>query len=96
MKHTVFIISTNDRSTFTVGWCTDILKAMDFYKGLPNLTDKMIDFNKLVYLEEHSDKNSCISRFDELVGFTYEVKEVVIASVNPEFKEFIPGKNFKL
>lgn len=96
MKHYVFMISTNEKSMLTVGWCKDILKAIKFYKELPNLSDSPDVFNKLVYVEEHPNEDSCVNRFNELMGFTVEVKEIVIASVNPNFIELIPGLNFDL
>lgn len=95
MRTFVYIIQTNN-SFLHVGYCMDVKATMKFYKGLPNLIYPPIAFNKLVYVEEHPDKESAINRFDEINDFTKEIKEIIIEGVNPDYVDLIPGLNFDL
>lgn len=95
MKHYCYIVTTNNDAVLLVGYTDDIKRTVKFFKELPNLNDTK-DFNRLVYVEEHSDKGVCIERFDELMKFSRDLKEAVIDSVNPDWLEFKPGVNFDL
>lgn len=96
MKWFIYIISTSNNASLTVGYSNDILKVIKFYKGLPNLFYLPSDYHKLVYVEEHADKVSAINRFDEINTFTKEIKEVIVEGVNPNYTDLIPGVNFEL
>lgn len=96
MKQYVYIVTTNDDRMLLVGYCDDIEKTIKFFKELPNLHENTTDYNRLVYVEEHSDKGICIERFDELMAFTRDLKEAVIDSCNPDWIELKPGINFEL
>lgn len=95
MKTFVYIIQTNN-SFLHVGYCRDVKAMVKFYKGLPNLVYTANEFNKLVYVEEHPDKESAINRFNEINDFTKEIKEIIIEGVNPDYVDLIPGLNFDL
>lgn len=95
MKAFVFIIATGENQYLHVGYCTDILKAVKFYKDLPTLFFKPADFSKLVYVEEHSDMESAVNNFREISAYTDAVKREIITGVNPDYIDLKIGINFE-
>lgn len=95
MRTFVYIVTANNDRTLHVGYCKDIKRAVKFYKELPNL-HLDIDYNRLVYAEEHDDRDNAIARFNELMGYPRDMKEAVIDCVNPDWIELLPGLNFDL
>lgn len=80
-----------------VGSCKDIVKAIAFFQGLPqvNLIANHRS-NILVHLEELFSEENAKTRFDELNKLTRLQKENLINEVNPDWVELKIGINIEL
>lgn len=88
-------MATIDNVIFHCGTCANLEKMIKFYKGLPNISG----FNRLLYFEQYSGpgaKEMATERFEELSRFPWDLKASVIAGINPEFIELLPGVNVEI
>ncbi|MGV8879044.1 MAG: GIY-YIG nuclease family protein [Sphingobacteriaceae bacterium] len=96
MKKFVYIVTDRNRNSLHVGMCTDLLKALQFYKQMPNLFfDASHQLNRLVYFEELNTEAQAMSRFNLISKFTRAQKEKLIRAVNTDWIDLTIGLDFE-
>lgn len=96
MKKYVYIVTDRNRNSLHVGMCTDLLKALQFYKQMPNLFfDASHPLNRLVYFEELNTEIQALGRFNLISKFTRSQKEKLIRAVNTDWIDLTIGLDFE-
>lgn len=87
VKKWIYLMIDSQHTFIHCGFSDDILKVMQFYKSLPQIS--VANKNSyLVYAEEWPSKEGQVTRFKELTAMTVEQLKVVISAINPQFIEF--------
>jgi len=94
----VYIISDYTRKNIHVGYCTDIVKTVEEYNMINDVSllwplDKYL--NRLVYLEEVPDEFWAKDRIKALVILTNREKEEMILESNPAWMDLTTADNFQ-
>lgn len=79
-------MSNSNASFITCGFSDDILKVIKFYNSLPQISTTGKNCY-LVYCEEYTQKESQVTRFNELTKMSIDQKKQVIEAANPEYLE---------
>lgn len=96
MKWYLYIFSVNNGKLLHVGFTSDILRMVKFYKSFPNMYN-LKDFNKLVYIEGPEVNVLRIeARYNEVFAMDREKKDLIIDHQNPQRIELLPGVNIEI
>lgn len=90
----LYVMCRPDRSGFHVGYSTDLVNAIEFYRAMPSIIPGNMPY--LVYLEGYTNVIEAKNRFKEVFALTADHKKELVKTVNPDFIEFIPGVNVEI
>ena len=88
MSYYIYIL-TNDFNTLTYTGVTNDLKkrVWEHREKLVDGFTKKYNVSKLVYYEVSEDKEAAVSREKQIKGLLKSKKEVLIAGMNPEWRD---------
>ena len=86
----VYILTNVTNTTLYIGVTKDIYRRTNEHneKVVDGFAEKY-NVNKLIYVEEYSSINDAIQREKQLKGWTRKKKEILIGSLNPEWKDLL-------
>ena len=87
-RYYVYILSNYTNTTLYVGVTGNINRRMYEHKnGFAERNKKKYNVNKLVYLEDCNNVKDAIAREKQLKKLRREKKEMLINSLNPEWRD---------
>lgn len=96
MSTIMYVMANESRDNIHVGTTQALKKALEFYTKIPSMSYPVKKLNMLVYLEEFTNKNAAIERFEQVTRFNKAQKTELIESVNPDWIDMIPGETFEM
>ena len=86
----VYILTNEHGNVMYIGVTNNLSRRLyEHRKGLVDGFTKKYNTHKLVYYETTTDINSAIAREKQLKGWSRSKKNVLVESINPEWKEII-------
>lgn len=84
----VYIITNQSNKVLYIGVTNDIHRRLEEHRsGVNDGFSKKYSLNKLVFCEKHDNPEEAIAREKQLKKWIRKKKEILISSVNPDWKD---------
>ena len=84
----VYIITNQSNKVLYIGVINDIHRRLEEHRlGVNDGFSKKYGLNKLVFCENHDNPEEAIAREKQLKKWIRKKKEILISSVNPDWKD---------
>lgn len=85
------MVAHEDRSHIHAGYCTDLVKTVQYYEDMPNICLTDMRFNVLIHVDEFTNEKDARDRLRLLTFSTKEAKVELIDCDNPDWEEVNPN-----